>query len=178
MVSGVWRVAAVRERPGAGVNARAPTSNNPSLPLSGLDTEITRAGLYRDGAGPLTVLSSGCELVGGLVPRGGEHVVSKKRFSAFWGTHLASLLRRLGATHVVITGVQTPNCIRATAFDAIAEDFIDVSVVADATASATPTVQAANLHDLRAVGVHTPTLAEWKASLGGGGGLLGTLFGR
>lgn len=122
-------------------------------------------------------MTAGCELVGGLVPRGGEHVVSKKRFSAFWGTHLASLLRRLGATHVVLTGVQTPNCIRATAYDAIAEDFADVSVISDATASATDAIQSANLADLRAVGVHTPTLAEWKASLGGGS-LLGSLFGR
>jgi nicotinamidase-related amidase len=111
------------------------------------------------------------------VPRGGEHVVSKKRFSAFWGTHLASLLRRLGAAHVVVAGVQTPNCVRATAFDAVAEDFADVSVLADATASATPAVQEANLADLRAAGVHTPTLGQWRASLAGPG-LLGALFGR
>jgi hypothetical protein len=37
--------------------------------------------------------------------------------------------------------------------------------------------KAANLHDLRAVGVHTPTLAQWKASLGGGG-LVALLFGK
>jgi len=37
--------------------------------------------------------------------------------------------------------------------------------------------QAANLHDLRAVGVNTPTLAEWKATLGGGG-LVALLFGK
>ena len=115
--------------------------------------------------------------MGSLVPRGGEHVVTKKRFSAFWGTHLASLLRRMGATHVVIAGVQTPNCIRATAFDAVADDFPDVSIISDATASATDAIQKANLADCRGVGIHTPTLAEWRASLGGGG-LRGSLLGR
>lgn len=83
----------------------------------------------------------------------------------------------MGTTHVVLSGVQTPNCIRATAFDAVSEDFPAVSVLSDATASATDEVQAANLHDLRAVGVNTPTLAQWKASLGGGG-LVALLFGK
>ena len=86
-------------------------------------------------------LFSGSELVEGLHPAAGEHVISKKRFSAFWGTHLASLLRRLGVGHVVLAGVQTPNCIRATAFDAVSEDFPAVSVLADATASASEAVQ-------------------------------------
>ena len=118
--------------------------------------------------GPLSPISihphPGSELVDTLHPSPGEHVISKKRFSAFWGTHAASLLRRLGVGHVVLAGVQTPNCIRATAFDALAEDFPAVTVLADATASASEQVQAANLADLRAVGVHTPTLAEWLAS--------------
>ena len=179
------------------------TPPNPQRPLqnvspAGVDTEITRAHLYHgldatrpagpSGSGgaqqpppppppPLALLSEGSELAADLSPRGGEHVVSKKRFSAFHATHLASLLRRLGVTHVVIAGVQTPNCIRATAFDALAEDFPAVSVLADCTASATDAVQAANLFDLRNAGIHTPTLAQWKASLGGGG-LFSALFGR
>ena len=85
--------------------------------------------------------TTGSELVDGLHPAPGEHVISKKRFSAFWGTAAASLLRRLGVGHVVLAGVQTPNCIRATAFDAVAEDFPAVSVLADATASASEEVQ-------------------------------------
>lgn len=78
---------------------------------------------------------------------------------------------------MVVAGVQTPNCIRATAFDALAEDFPVVSVLADCTASATDAVQAANLLDMRNAGINTPSLAQWKASLGGGG-LFSVLFGR
>lgn len=45
---------------------------------------------------------------------------------------------------VVLCGVQTPNCIRATAFDAVSLDY-HVAVLSDATASQTPEVQRANL---------------------------------
>lgn len=164
--------------------------------LSGVDTEITRAHLYHgieatapstSGSSssaaaslpppPLALLSEGSELAGGLSPLGGEHVVSKKRFSAFFATHLASMLRRLGVTHVVIAGVQTPNCVRATAYDAVSEDFPAVSVLADATASADDAVQKANLFDMRNTGINTPTLAQWKSSLSSGG-LFSALFGR
>jgi hypothetical protein len=41
-----------------------------------------------------------------------------------------------------LTGVQTPNCIRATAFDAIAHDYPSVVVLSDATAAASDEVHA------------------------------------
>lgn len=37
-------------------------------------------------------------------------------------------------------GVQTPNCIRQTVFDAVALDYETVTVIVDATAAATPGV--------------------------------------
>lgn len=92
-------------------------------------------------------------------------MVIKKRFSAFMHTNLESLLRRLGVQHVVIAGVQTPNCIRQTAFDAVGLDFPDVTVLEDATASAVPEVQDANLYDMRNVGIHVVTVAQWAATL-------------
>ena len=42
----------------------------------------------------------------------------------------------------VAAGVQTPNCIRQTVFDAVAHDYSPVIVLADATAAATPEVHA------------------------------------
>ena len=78
----------------------------------------------------------------------------------------------MGVERVVISGVQTPNCIRGTAWDAIALDYPQVTVLADATASASDAVQAANLHDMRCCSVDTPTVAQWRAQLAkdGGGG--------
>jgi hypothetical protein len=64
---------------------------------------------------------------------------------------------------------------QATAYDAIAEDVPKIVVLSDATASATPEVQEANLFDLRQVGVLTPGLDEWVASLSAFAGVLPTL---
>ena len=37
-------------------------------------------------------------------------------------------------------GVQTPNCIRQTAYDAVGLDYQPVTVIVDATAAATPEI--------------------------------------
>jgi len=42
---------------------------------------------------------------------------------------------------------------------------LQVTVLADATASQTEEVQAANLYDMRNIGVDTPTVAEWEQQL-------------
>ena len=39
-----------------------------------------------------------------------------------------------------MVGVQTPNCIRQTAFDAVSLDYQSVTVIVDATAAATPDI--------------------------------------
>ncbi len=69
-----------------------------------------------------------------VAPRDGEIVISKHRFSAFYGTDLEIILRGLGLTTVVITGVTTENCCHATARDAFFRDF-QVVFLADATAT-------------------------------------------
>lgn len=54
------------------------------------------------------------------------------------------VIRRLGAKSIIICGVQTPNCIRGTAVEAIGLDY-EVSVLSDATASKSEQVQESNL---------------------------------
>jgi nicotinamidase-related amidase len=103
--------------------------------------------------------------------------VVKKRFSGFHATTLAAELASRGTTRLVLAGVQTPNCIRATAFDALSgsTDFAGgVVVLSDATASATPFVQESNLYDLRCAGAEVLPTAEWVASLGGAAGAGGS----
>ena len=67
-----------------------------------------------------------------VAPRDGEILISKHRFSAFYGTDLEIILRGLGVTTVVITGVTTENCCHATARDAFFRDF-QVVFLSDAT---------------------------------------------
>lgn len=132
----------------------------------GIDVELFRAPMFKEGKSSTVKGTPGAALVAGLDVLPGERVVVKRRFSAFFDTELHRVLQRMGIERVVICGVQTPNCIRGTAWDAIALDYPQVTVLSDATASASVEVQEANLHDMRQVKIDTPTVAEWSAQLG------------
>ena len=88
---------------------------------------------------------------GGLVltPEPGEPVVAKQYASAFFGTSLAATLHTAGVDTVVIAGVSTSGCIRATATDALGHGFRP-QVVRDACADRTPELHEQNLRDLDA----------------------------
>jgi len=62
------------------------------------------------------------------------------------------LLRVLSVTKLVLAGVQTPNCIRATAYDAIALNY-EVIVVSDATQASNQLVHEINLKDMENIGI-------------------------
>ncbi|WZZ62021.1 hypothetical protein YC2023_062128 [Brassica napus] len=130
----------------------------------GRDVEIFRRHHYRsEKVGPVVKGTLGSKLVDGLNIREEEdYKIVKTRFSAFFGTHLHSFLQTSGVTKLVIAGVQTPNCIRQTVFDAVELDYPDVTVIVDATAAATPEIHTANILDMRNIGVKTPTLHEWS----------------
>lgn len=130
----------------------------------GRDVELFRRHLYSTGNGPTTLGSKGSELFNGLEPKQGDIKLVKTRFSAFFDTHLDSLLKSNGIKNLVVVGVQTPNCIRQTVFDAVALNYEHVTVIVDATAAKTPEVHAANIFDMKNIGVATLTLDEWRSS--------------
>lgn len=76
-----------------------------------------------------------------------ETVVHKRRFSAFFATDLALFLHEQGVGRVVIAGVKTNVCIRATAQDAFANGFEPV-VAREATNSNRPHLAEASLEDI------------------------------
>ena len=59
----------------------------------------------------------------GFEERPGEVVIPKRRFSAFFATDLALLLQEQEVERVIIAGVKTNVCIRATVQDAFAYGF-------------------------------------------------------
>lgn len=130
---------------------------------AGLDVDHTRIGMFRED--PFLATSPGVDLVDGLEIKDTDVVVVKRRWSAFFATDLDMVLRRMGVRSVVLAGVQTPNCIRATANDATSLDY-HCLVLSDATASATPAIQAANLEDMSKMGVEIVTTVEVSARLG------------
>jgi len=118
----------------------------------GSDIEITRRDSFLEGPVYAVPGTKGVEIVDALAPIEGDCRVLKHRFSAFFGTDLEMNLRGLGIDHVVICGTQYPNCIRATAFDAIAHNF-PTTVITDATSAASEEVAQANIRDMQNIGI-------------------------
>jgi maleamate amidohydrolase len=84
----------------------------------------------------------------GFEPYGArEVVIGKRRYSAFFATDLALFLREQKIERVIVAGVKTNVCIRATAQDAFANGF-DVVIPREATNSNRPHLAAASLEDM------------------------------
>jgi len=126
----------------------------------GSDIEFTRLPGFLNHKHYAVPGTEGCNIVADLTPVEGEYRVIKNRFSSFMNTELDFILRRIGATHLVICGTQYPNCIRATIFDAIAYGYPVINIT-DATSAQTPQIAEANIMDLRNIGVECVTLKEF-----------------
>ena len=85
----------------------------------------------------------------GVQPRPDELVISKQYPSAFFGTSLASTLTALGCDSVLLTGLTTSGCVRATCVDAMSHGF-RTAVIADACGDRHPVPHEANLFDMNA----------------------------
>ena len=99
------------------------------------------------------------EFATGLEPRAGESVVTKQYASAFFGTPLASSLAMLGVDSVLIAGVTTSGCVRASALDALQHGFVSI-VVEDAVGDRHAAPHQANLFDLESKYSDLITVAE------------------
>lgn len=96
--------------------------------------------------------TAGCKIVTQLTPEENEYRIVKNRFSGFMNTELDFMLQRLSISTIVITGTQYPNCVRATAFDAVALGY-SVTIITDATSAATDEIAQANIIDLKNIGI-------------------------
>lgn len=133
--------------------------------VTGIDIDQSRRALFAETGGFLVAGTPGAEELLQLEPAPQDITVVKTRWSAFFATDLDALLRRLDIHRLVLTGVQTPNCIRATANDALSLDYA-TTVLADATASQTDEIQQDNLRDMAAMGVDIMTVSQFERSLG------------
>jgi maleamate amidohydrolase len=106
------------------------------------------------------------ELMSEVAPKADEVVLVKQYASAFFGTSLASTLTALGVDTVVIAGVSTSGCIRATAVDAVQHGFVPL-VVRDAVGDRDLGPHEANLFDLQAKYAEVVSEAEALTCLRG-----------
>lgn len=100
----------------------------------------------------------------GLSPQPDELVISKQYPSAFFGTSLASTLTATGIDNVILTGLTTSGCVRATCVDAMSHGFI-TTVVSDACGDRHPDPHRANLFDMNAKYADVVSEAEILAYL-------------
>jgi nicotinamidase-related amidase len=72
----------------------------------------------------------GCQIVSDLDVGAADTVIVKKRYSAFFGTTLDRTLAELKPDGLILSGINTHACIRATAVDAYQRDW-ELIVAAD-----------------------------------------------
>jgi maleamate amidohydrolase len=85
----------------------------------------------------------------GLVPRPGELVISKQYPSAFFGTSLSATLTSHGIDTLILTGITTSGCVRATCVDTMSFGFIPI-VVREGVGDRAEGPHEANLFDMSA----------------------------
>ncbi|CAN5622676.1 cysteine hydrolase [soil metagenome] len=98
--------------------------------ISEFDAEFT------DGFGPAPDAAPGHEVV-----------IEKRRYSGFFGTDLALVLHEHDITEIVLAGVKTNVCVRATATDALGHG-LHVTVPREAVASNRPQLHDASVEDI------------------------------
>ena len=135
------------------VTAAARAAHIPVI-FTGVEYEAggINGGVFYRKVGALKAFDKGSRLAeycNGLKPQAGELLVLKQYASAFFGTSLAATLTAQQIDTVVIVGVSTSGCVRATALDACQYGFIPF-VVRDAVGDRDPRPHEANLFDLQA----------------------------
>ena len=128
------------------------TSNLPVCFTTVVYRERSEARVFRARLPALDILRAGSEWVRidpRLEPRAVEPVFEKCWASGFHRTALAAWLRAERADSVVVAGLTTSGCVRATAVDALQHDY-PVVVVREAVGDRDAAAHTANLHDLHA----------------------------
>lgn len=132
---------------------------------------LADAGLFARKVPALAAFADGAdgnwgEIAPGLCPGPGEPVIVKHYASAFFGTSLAATLHAAGVDTVVIAGVSTSGCVRASATDALNHG-LRPQVVREACADRSRELHDNNLADLDAKYADVTGLGEALARLRG-----------
>lgn len=137
-------------------------------------TRVTYQGEGLDGgrffekARPLRNFLPGSATAGwpaGLEPRPDELVISKQYPSAFFGTSLASTLTASRVDSVILTGLTTSGCVRASCVDSMSHGFT-TAVVREACGDRHASPHEANLFDMNAKYADVVSEEEVVAYLG------------
>ena len=106
----------------------------------------------------------GAEIVTELAPLPGEHIVRKRRPSAFFGSDLDTFLRGRRVDTLLVAGSSMSGCVRATVLDAFSLDY-RVMIVRECVVDRTEELIERNLFDVDAKYADAVSLAEVEAYL-------------
>lgn len=112
----------------------------------------TQARVFRQRVPALNVLEPESEWVKidpRLSPLSDETVIEKQWASGFFKTDLACRLKAAGADSIVVGGLTTSGCVRATAVDGLQNDY-RVVIAREATGDRNAAAHESNLFDLQA----------------------------
>jgi maleamate amidohydrolase len=130
-------------------------------------TSADQAPVFRSRIEALNVLtpdSSWVQVDARLAMMPGEVLVEKQWASSFYKTDLDDQLRERGVDSLVVTGLTTSGCVRATVVDGMQFDY-PVVVPREAVGDRNPEAHAANLFDMHAKYADVMALADVIAAL-------------
>jgi len=104
------------------------------------------------------------EIVDEIAPRDGDIVVLKAKPSGFFGTQLLSILNHHHIDTLIITGMATGGCVRATVVDAFSYNY-RIIVPLECVADSRPASHEINLYDIDGMFGDVRPLAEVVAEL-------------
>lgn len=122
----------------------------------------SQARVFRQRVPALNVLEPGSEWVKvdpRIAPVHGETVIEKQWPSGFFNTNLAQQLEAAGADSIVMGGLTTSGCVRATAVDGLQHDY-RVVIAREATGDRNAAAHESNLFDLQAKYVDVMTVQD------------------
>jgi nicotinamidase-related amidase len=126
----------------------------------GSDIELSRLESFLRGKRICLPGSLGAKIVQSIAPQPSDFQVMKNRFSGFMDTELDFILRRKRVESIVVCGTQYPCCVRSTLVDGLCYGY-RTTCLTDATSAASEDVAAANVRDLRDMGIRCISVAEF-----------------
>jgi maleamate amidohydrolase len=133
-------------------------------------SDLSQAQVFRARLPALNILAKGSSAVAvdeRLYPGDGEPVFEKQYASAFFGTELSQWLDVQNADSLVVVGLTTSGCVRASVVDALQHDYV-VWVPREAVGDRNTEAHAANLHDMHAKYAEVVSLSNTLDALGVG----------
>ena len=125
--------------------------NLPVIFTTTIYRDISEASVFRAKIPALNILKPDSEhtsFLAELSPGSEDILIEKKFASSFFETTLALDLRQMNVDSVVISGVTTSGCVRATALDSLQNNFLTV-VAEDCVGDRDLNAHRANLFDLQ-----------------------------